>query len=294
MKPIKLLIMSVGSYDKNTTAKWAKKLGGLKNIVVVLPKQFEKFKKTYTDQGIEVYVYDEQKYINEDFEYFGFKPRNCGGVGRQGIAEATEHYKSDDCIFLELDDDTGTILARAERLGEGKTAAIRSWDDLERIYNTLYKFYESCGILMGGRTLVAVPGFGEFLSSYKLFNNFLMIPGNDCNFWGFKAFVSDDVRFDFYNAMYNHICMCSCTNVAVGLPSSQGERDDGNAPIYNGDYSWKKSFSLKMSFPWVTSMRYMHEGRDGHPLFRENVEMAQVYPKISLADETGKVVSVVR
>lgn len=291
MKPIKLLIMSVGSYGKNATAKWAKKLGGLKNIVVVLPKQFEEFKKTYTDQGIEVYVYDEQKYINKDFEYFGFKPRNCGGVGRQGIAEATEHYKSDGCILLQLDDDTSAIQARTDRLGESKTAAIRNWDDLERIYNTLYKFYESCGILMGGRTLASLPKFGEFLSSYKVFNNFLMIPGNACNFWGFKAFASDDLRFNFYNMMYNRVCMCSCTNVAVGFLKSQGQRDDGNAPIYNGDYSWKKTFALKMLAPWATSMKLSREGDDRHFIFRENVEMSKLYPKISLADKTGKVVA---
>lgn len=294
MKPVKLLVMSVGCCAENLTVRWAERLGGLKNVIVVLPKQYEKYKKTYTDKGIEVYVYDEQKYINDDFEYFGFKPRNCGGIGRQGIAEAVEHYKSNGCLLLQMDDDTSTMLVRIDCIGGSKTAVFRSWDDLERIYNVFYKIYESCGVLMGARTLCSVPKAGAFVQSYKLFNNFLMIPGNDCNFWGFGAYVSDDVRFNFYNAIYNRICMCGCVGVAIVFSKSQGVRDDGNAVVYNGDYSWKKMYALKMMFPWVVNTKFLREGDDRHPLFRENVEMAEVYPKISLADKTGKVVAVAR
>ena len=106
MKRVKFLVMSVGPYEKNGTCKYFEKIGGIANTVVVLPKQFEANANGYREHGIAVYIYDESKYINGDFEFFGFKQRNCGGVGRQGIAEAVDALNDGNTIFCEVDDDT--------------------------------------------------------------------------------------------------------------------------------------------------------------------------------------------
>ena len=101
-KPIKILVMSVGEYEKNYTTKYLVEIGAKEHVTVCLPKQYEDNAESYRREGVDVYVYDEKKYINGDFEFFGFKPRNCGGVGRQGIAEATEKY-GDDYLIYQLE-----------------------------------------------------------------------------------------------------------------------------------------------------------------------------------------------
>ena len=65
MKKVIVLVMSVGPRETNTTVEYLSKIGGKKNIIVCLPKQFEDNAESYRNDGVEVYVYDEKKYINE-------------------------------------------------------------------------------------------------------------------------------------------------------------------------------------------------------------------------------------
>ena len=234
--------MSVGEYDSNGTAKWLEKIGAVDLGVIVLPKQFEENASSYKKRGFEVYIYDEKKYINEDFEFFGFKPRNCGGVGRQGIAEAVEKY-GDDYICFELDDDTaGYVVKNVEK---DKSTNLRDRESLIELVNAFDKFYELTGVECMGKT-GATPPTGDFISNRKIFNNFIMRKGEKLNFDGFKALCSDDVRFNLYHNLLDARPMVSTELVSITFTQNQGDRKDGNAVIYNGDYSWKKSYTLKM------------------------------------------------
>lgn len=118
-RPIKVLVMSVGEYKKNKSVKYVEQIGGREHIVVCLPQQYEANADSYRQRGIEVFIYDEQRYINEDFEYFGFMPRNCGGVGRQGIAEAVERY-GDEFLCFQIDDDYEHFSIKNEQLKREK------------------------------------------------------------------------------------------------------------------------------------------------------------------------------
>lgn len=282
-KPIKILVMSVGVCSENGTAKWLNKLGAKDLATICLPKQFEQCTNTYEEAGFDVYVYNQDKYINDDFEFFGFKPRNCGGVGRQGIAEAVEKY-GDDYIVFELDDDTASYVVRNS---DGHATNIRSKESLEKIIRALNEFYENCGIELAGRTGATIPS-DDFISNHKIFNNFVMHKGNVQNFKGFAALCSDDVRFNIYNNLLNCRPMISTNSFSIGFTQNQGDRKDGNAVIYNGDYSWKKSWSLKMMAPWGVEQRLIKE--TNRYLFRENIRASVLYPPICVCDEKGEIV----
>lgn len=281
MKKVKVLVMSVGEYKKNGTCKWLKKIGGEDLGVVVLPKEFKTNKESYEKEGFEVFLYDEKKYINEDFEYFGFKRRNCGGVGRQGIAEATEKY-GDEYICFQLDDDMSGYRVNKD----GKSCGVKSREDIVKLVNAFDNFYNLTGVECMGRT-GATPPSGKFISNRKIFNNFIMRKGNSLNFEGFKSLCSDDYRYNYYRNLKDGTPMISTEYVTITFTQSQGNRDDGNAVIYNGDYSWKKSYGLKMMFPWVVEQRLCKE--NGRYLFRENLAPSEVYPPICV-EENGEIV----
>lgn len=283
MKEIKILVMSVGSYEKNGTIKWLEKIKAQDLAVVCLPKEFEGNKESYEKKNITVYIYDEKKYINNEFEYFGFKPRNCGGIGRQGIAEATEKY-GDEYICFQLDDDMGGYSVRKSEIN--KSTNIRNKEDLIELINTFDEFYNTTGIECMGKT-GATPPNGDFVSNRKIFNNFIMRKGNGLNFDGFKALCSDDQRFNLYQNLMNRRPMISTELVNITFTQSQGDRNDGNAVIYNGDYSWKKSFGLKMMMPWGVEQYLVRE--TNRTLFRENFRPSDLFPPICVEDN-GKIV----
>lgn len=287
-KPVKILVMSVGDYNNNGTAKWLVNIGLEKSTVIVLPHQFEDNSDSYKRKGLEVYIYDEKKYINDDFEFFGFKPRNCGGIGRQGIAEAVEKY-GDDFICLQLDDDTSTYGVRNVEK-DRKSRIICKGESLIEIIQLFDKFYNTTGVECMGKT-GATPPSGIFVSNRKIFNNFIMRKGHKLNFDGFKALCSDDYRYNLYNNLLNARPMISTELVGITFTQNQGDRKDGNAVLYNGDYSWKKSYSLKMMAPWCVEQRIKKE--ENRTLFRENFRPSQLYPHISL-EENGKIVGRLR
>ena len=154
MKPVKFLVMSVGPYSKNGTCKYIEKIGGKDKIVVVLPEQFKENAESYQKRGIRVYLYDEKKYIGPDIEYFGFKPRNCGGVGRQGIAEAVDTLDDGKTLFLQVDDDTSNFGVRVrsdENQSGWKCVSISKIESLEKIVNLMDEFYQNTGIKIQGK-----------------------------------------------------------------------------------------------------------------------------------------------
>lgn len=283
MKKIKVLVMSVGPYEKNGTVKWLEKIKAQDLAIVCLPKEFEENKKSYEKRNINVFIYDEKKYINEEFEYFGFKPRNCGGIGRQGIAEATEKY-GDEYICFQLDDDTGGYSVKNSEINKSRN--LRDKESLIELVNAFDEFYNNTKIECMGKT-GATPPKGDFVSNRKIFNNFIMRKGNKLNFDGFKALCSDDYRYGFYRNLLEGVPTISADSVSISFTQTQGNRDDGNAVIYNGDYSWKKSFGLKMMFPWGAEQRLDKEG--DRYIFRENLRPSICYPPICVV-ENGKIV----
>ena len=286
-----VLIMSVGEYAKNFTARWLVKIGGKNNIIVCLPKCFEANAQSYEKKGLKVFIYDETKYINESFEYFGFKPRNCGGIGRQGIAEAVEKFGDDETIILELDDDTSSLSAGKMIDGKLKRKRISEFSSLKAIVNAEMRFYERTGVECAGFTGATIPKDG-FINNRKIFNNFIMFKGNRLNFDGFKALCSDDYRFNMMNNLLNARPMISHKYMMITFINKQGDRKDGNAPLYNSDFSWKKSYALKMIAPWAVSQRLKKEGK--RFLFRENILAKKLYPPICLEDSSGNIVGEVR
>lgn len=286
-KKVIVLVMSVGEYSGNHTVKLFEKIGGIKNVIVCLPKQFEANAESYEKKGIRVYIYDEQKYINEDFEYFGFRPRNCGGIGRQGIAEATEKFGDDKTIILQVDDDTsGFSIAKSEN-GKLNKKRISEWEDFSRMINAEERFCLATGIEIAGQTGASPPG-EEFVVNRKIFNNFIMYRGNRLNFDGFKALCSDDYRFNVMNNLINARPMIAHKFFAIGFSQNQGDRKDGNAVIYNSDCSWKKSYSLKMIAPWAVQQRIKKE--TNRILFRENYKASVLFPPVCVSDKNGEIV----
>ena len=283
-RPIKILIMSVGPVSKNGTVSFLQKIGAEDLAVVCLPKQSEENADGYRKRGIEVFLYDEKKYINGDFEFAGFKPRNCGGVGRQGIAEATEKY-GDEYICFELDDDTSSYQVRDA--AKGKATTIRKKEHLESIIRQFNQFYKKTGILIGAKT-GATPPAGNFRSSPKLFNNFLMDKDDPLKFKGFRALTSDDYRYGFYRNIMTGVPTISTELESITFRQNQGDRDDGNAVIYNSDFSWKKSMMLKMLVPYA-SVIWMKQEKN-RILFREHLEYASIYPPICVTSKTGEIV----
>lgn len=287
MKPIKVLVMSVGKYETNWTVKWLEKIGASDLGVVCLPKEFEENADSYRGRNIEVFIYDQDKYINDDFEYFGFRKRNCGGIGRQGIAEATEKY-GDDYICFELDDDTSGYCVKSRE--KDKVTNVRDKESLIKLVNAFDEFYNETNIECMGKT-GATPPNGDFVSNRKIFNNFIMRKGIDLNFDGFKALCSDDQRFNIYRNLIDVTPTLSTELVSITFHQSQGDRKDGNAVIYNGDYSWKKSYSLKMMMPWGVSQSIIQE--KNRMLFRENYNPSLIFPPISIVDN-GKIIGKLR
>lgn len=284
VKPIKILVMSVGPVEKNGTVKYLERIGAGDLACVCLPKQFSDNASGYENRGIEVFVYDESKYINDRFEYFGFRPRNCGGVGRQGIAEAVEKF-GDEFLCVEMDDDTGSICVR--KSVDGKSIVLRTREALERLIRVLDAFYEMTGIECMAKT-GATPPSGNFVCNHKIFNNFIMRRGVRLNFDGFAALCSDDYRYNAYRNLLDLTPMISTELATITFTQNQGDRTDGNAVLYNGDCSWKKSYALKMMFPWCVEQRIVKESN--RVLFRENIATAKLYPPISVADKFGNIV----
>lgn len=283
-KPIKVLVMSVGEYSKNWTIRYLERIKGVNNAVVCLPMQFEHNADGYKKKNIEVFIYDEKKYINDNFEFFGFNPRNCGGIGRQGIAEAVEKYNNDFLCFQMDDDYTGFSV---RTLTDKKNKTITRWANLEKMIYAFDEFYQTLGIELAART-GATPPSGSFVSSHKIFNNFVMRKGVELNFYGFAALCSDDQRFNIYRNIYDITPMLSTEIFTVLFHQSQGDRSDGNAVLYNGDCSWKKSFALRMMIPWACRQRVAaHKNR---VLYVENIKQSLLYPPIML-EQDGKIVA---
>lgn len=276
--------MSVGPYEKNGTIKWLVKLGAEDLAVVCLPSEFQEYAESYLKREIEVYIYDEKKYINEDFEFFGFRPRNCGGIGRQGISEAVDKYGNDYTCF-ELDDDTSTLVARDSKVR--KASSIKDKEQLLSLLTAFYSFYDSLGIECMAKT-GATPPSGTFVSNRKIFNNFLMDKKDMMKYKGFAALCSDDYRYNVYRQLHCRVPMISTELASIMFTQNQGDRNDGNAVLYNGDCSWKKSYSLKMMFPWCVAQRVKKESN--RVLFRENILASKIFPPICISDESGKIV----
>ena len=285
-KPIKVLIMSVGQYDTNHTVHYFEKIGGVEHCVVCLPNQFKANASSYKDKGIDVFLYDEKKYINSDFEFLGFKPRNCGGVGRQGIAEAVEKY-GDDFLCFQVDDDYSGF--SIHNMSRQKNKTIKLWHNLEKLIYAEQEFYEKTGIELMAKTGVTItdPKKG-FLANKKIFNNFIMRKGNELNFFGFAALCSDDQRYNIYQNLLRLTPMLSTNCAKMGFHQNQGDRNDGNAVLYNSDCSWKKSFGLKMMMPHAIS-QYIKRERN-RVLFREHILCKNLYPPIFL-EQDGKLVA---
>lgn len=286
-KKIKVLIMSVGPCQKNTTAKWFEKIGGVEHCVACLPKQFEEFASSYLNRGFEVFIYDEKKYIGKEVEYFGFKPRNCGGIGRQGIAEAVDKF-GDEYICFQIDDDTSQIAVRTtDNYGNYKAIGITKWKNFEKLVLAQQEFYELTGIECMSQTGASIPKVGDFICNHKIFNNFIMRKGNRLNYDGFKALCSDDYRYNIYNNLLRQTPMITTNYSTITFNQNQGDREDGNAVLYNSDCSWKKSYGLKMIMPVCIAQRISKE--QNRILFRENLMASKLYPPICL-EENGKII----
>lgn len=285
-KKVKVLVMSVGPQSKNYTVKYLKKIGTpAESICVCLPNQFKENATTYTD--CEVFLYDEQKYINDDFDFYGFKKRNCGGVGRQGIAEATEKY-GDNWICFQIDDDTSNFNVRKLVNGKYKSASIKHWSSIEKMVNVFYEFWELTGIEMAATVGASIPNTESAIQTRKIYNNFIMHKGNRLNFDGFRSLSSDDNRFNLMNNLIALHPMAATPLFNITFHQAQGDRDDGNAVIYNGDYSWKKSFYIRMLIPFAANATINEEAN--RKLFRESIAQSKIYPDWVLTDDNGKVV----
>lgn len=289
-KPIKVLVMSVGQYDTNYTAKYIERIGGKSHCTIVLPKQYEENAISYKERGFDVFLYDEKKYINEDFEFFGFKPRNCGGIGRQGIAEAVERY-GDEYLCWQVDDDYQSFSVKD--LEKSKRTQIRSWRHLEAMIYAEQEFSEKTGIEIAAKTGATIfnKGYDDFVSNRKIFNNFIMKKGRVLNFTGFKCLCSDDQRYNIYVNLLESVPMISTFAWQVGFHQNQGDRSDGNAVLYNEDCSWKKSFALKMMCPWAVAQKINREEK--RVLFREYIEVSKLYPPIHL-EKDGEIVGILK
>ena len=285
--PIKMLVMSVGLAKDNHTYNYLVKSGAPRDaICVCLPKQFEANASTYDTSKCDVFIYDEKNYINDDFEFFGFKPRNCGGVGRQGIAEAVDKF-GDDYLCWQLDDDVRCYAVRVWDGTKVKATKIRKWKNIEAMIRSFWNFYLNTGVMVGGAIQMMMTGGGGFkrgrhFVQRRLYNNFPMVKGNPLNYRAFKYYIADDSAYNLYNTIINLTPMLS-TGAYNPLPYyNQGDREDGNAVIYNGDCSWKKSYALRMICPWACHQFVKREAN--RSLFREGYYVEKLYPPILLND----------
>lgn len=283
MKPIRVLVMSVGERKNNHTCRYLERIGARDYMTVCLPMQYEQFAASYLQNGIDVYLYDEKAYINENFEYFGFKPRNCGGIGRQGIAEAVEKY-GDEYLCFQMDDDYTAFRTRS--VEARKWITITKWENLANMIYAFAEFRDMLKMDMVAKTGATMPK-DNMIANKKCFNNFLMQKGERLNFDGFAALCSDDQRYNIYHNLLDCTPMLSSSLFDVMFYKNQGDRRDGNAVLYNSDCSWKKSFALKMIAPWAIEQHVAKE--ENRVLFREFIEASKLYPRISL-EENGKLV----
>lgn len=284
-KPIKVLIMSVGKYDDNHTVRLFKRLGGLDHCVVCLPDQFKDNAESYIEKGVEVFLYDEKKYINNRLEFFGFKPRNCGGVGRQGIAEAVDLY-GDEYLCFQVDDDySGFDALNTET---HRRHRIKTWASFKKMVYVFDEFYNTTYCELAAKTgATPIRKDFAFWANKKIFNNFIMRKGVWLNYDGFAALCSDDQRYNIYRNLLDVVPMLSTSYFVVTFAQNQGDREDGNAVLYNSDCSWKKSFALKMVAPWCISQYIKKESN--RVLFREHIEVSKLYPPI-LLEKNGKII----
>ena len=293
MKPVTFLVMSVGPFEKNGTCQYLGRIGGRQNTVVCLPKEFDKHVPSYEKAGFRVFVYDQSKYIDEGFEFFGFKPRNCGGVGRQGIAEAVDALDDGNMLFCQFDDDTSNLLVRIrtnERQCTWRATTILHIESLIEIVNMLHEFYEETGIKVQAKTGATISeSSNRVLANRKIFNNFIMYKSDRWRGEGFKSLCSDDVRYNFYKSMCDAQVLASTHYLSINFTQNQGDRNDGNAPLYNKDCSWKKSFSLRMINPAFSTQYVSRE--PNRILFRETLQYSALYPPVLLSDEEGNVTS---
>ena len=291
MKPVTFLVMSVGPFEKNGTCKYMNKIGGREMTVVCLPQEFEKHAQSYCDEGFRVYIYDQSKYINEGFEYFGFRPRNCGGIGRQGIAEAVDALDDGNTLFCQIDDDTAGFAVRirsTEKQTGWRATSIRHIDSLVTIINALDDFYRNTGIKIQGKTGATITGIDDnFFANRKIFNNFLMYKSDEWRGEGFKSLCSDDVRYNLYKNLCGCTPTCSVHLFGISFTQNQGDRKDGNAVLYNKDCSWKKSFANRMYNP-AYAIQYIAK-EENRILFRETMSYSKLYPPIMLTDKNGEI-----
>lgn len=291
MRKVKFLVMSVGPVEKNGTCKYMERIGGTKDTIVVLPEQFKKNADGYRSKGFDVYLYDERKYINDDFEFFGFRPRNCGGVGRQGIAEAVDALDDGKTLFFQMDDDTGKvdIFKRCPDSPVGWQARIiLDIGSLKRLVNALHTFYERTGIKLQAKTgATPARADGTFFSNRKIFNNFIMYKSDGWRGEGFRALCSDDVRYNYYKSLCDCSPLASTYCASIAFTQNQGDRTDGNAPMYNKDCSWKKSYVLRMINP-IQSTQYIAK-EEHRILFRETLQYNEINPPVFLSDKDGNI-----
>lgn len=158
---------------------------------------------------------------------------------------------------------------------------------LEKYIYLCDEFYQRTGCEIGGRTGATIPDRRRgLISNRKIFNNFIMRKGNELNFGGFAALCSDDQRYNLYRNLTQRTPMLSEQRVSIIFAQNQGDRDDGNAVIYNSDCSWKKCFALKMIIPWAVYTRASRE--QNRVLFREWMRTSKIYPPI-LLEETNQI-----
>lgn len=290
-KPIKVLVMSVGEYVGNTTIKYFERIGGANHCTVCLPLQFKHNAESYRERGIDVFLYDEKRYINDTFEFFGFRPRNCGGVGRQGIAEATEKY-GDDYLCVEIDDDTSYFCVK--NYEDGTNVCIKKWENFAKLIYAHDEFYRRTHIECMSKTGATIYNKERdtFVANRKIFNNFIMHKGVQLNYTGFAALCSDDQRFNIYRNLIDVTPMISNIFSQILFNQNQGDRKDGNAVLYNSDCSWKKSFALKMMMPHAIAQKIVRE--ENRVLFREHIMAKVLYPPIMLYDNQKRIVGVLR
>lgn len=293
MRQLIVLIMSVGPFLKNGSAKYLERIGGKDRSYIVMPKQFaNNYAGEYTSRGFKVYVYDEGCYINKEMEYFGFRPCNCGGIGRQGIAEAVDALENDDNICLQIDDDTQAFCIRQRRVSKGAvrwvSKVITEFSSLERLINAYQDFYEGTGIKIHSKTgCTPITAEKLFFSNRKAYNNFIMSRKDDWRYKGFKYLCSDDVIYNYTMNLAALTPMLSVCFSDIFFTQNQGDREDGNAVLYNKDCSWKKSFSLRMFNPLLSDQHINKE--ENRILFRETLKYSKIYPPIMLTDKNGEI-----
>lgn len=292
-KSVHFYVMSIGGYEGNESVAWLRKIGAPSNaFTVVLPKASQEFVKSYEEAGVDVYLYDESKYVEADyFEFFGFKPRNCGGVGRQGIAEAIDELAKSDELSIQIDDDTSSIAVRRRTEG-GRLlrATVRKWSELADIARAMDAIHAATGIEPGVHIAVGAGSAPEDgFRTWKRFNLWIMRKGDPQNYYNFAEFVSDDIIANMYFWLQG-IPQGGLGGVNLTFKEGQASRPDGNDAIYRSDASWKKAYALRMTCPWASHMRMRRE--QGGFLYRELLLWRHLAPVPMLKDEQGRYYSI--